>query len=305
MVSVIITTHNRRQLLERAVNSVLNQTYKDIDLVIVDDNSTDDTDDYLKNISSLENVQVIRLSGADSRGGNHARNVGIKAATGDYIAFLDDDDEWLPTKIEKQMAVFQDNSDVGMVYCGHYYEYELIDTSRSEAFVSGKMNGDLSLECFTKIICFTSSMIVKASVLNEVGVFDEELNFWQETELNIRISNNTKVGYVNEPLFVYRIIRSDKNRLSNKYEQWWSAISYIEKKHKVLFDKLPEEIKKKWKILVYNDAASRCKNAGLKKEERKNRWEVFKYSHDMKDLVKFLFLINEFPAFLRRLKHKV
>ena len=104
LVSAIITTHNRQDLLLRAVKSVLDQTYHNIELIVVDDASDEKADELLKEF----NLQYIYIPKEDSKGGNHARNIGILSAKGEYIALLDDDDYWLPTKIEKQVALIEE-----------------------------------------------------------------------------------------------------------------------------------------------------------------------------------------------------
>ena len=100
-VSAVITTHNRCELLLKAIESVKNQTYKNIEIIVVDDASSDSTLDKCR---ILDGIKYIRIN--TSKGGNYARNVGIKNSSGHYIAFLDDDDEWYPTKIEKQLGLF-------------------------------------------------------------------------------------------------------------------------------------------------------------------------------------------------------
>lgn len=94
LVSAIITTHNRLSLLKRAVESALSQTYKNIEVIVVDDASTDGTPEYCNELP----LRYIYIPKEESRGGNHARNLGILAAKGEYVAFLDDDDYWLPRK---------------------------------------------------------------------------------------------------------------------------------------------------------------------------------------------------------------
>lgn len=101
LVTAIITTHNRNNLVGRAIESVLNQTYENLECIVVDDASVVSAEVVCKNYP----VEFIYIPKKESKGGNHARNVGIKAAKGEYVAFLDDDDYWLPTKIEKQVAL--------------------------------------------------------------------------------------------------------------------------------------------------------------------------------------------------------
>lgn len=101
MVSVIITTHNRCNLLERAIQSVLNQIYKDFELIVVADGCTDGTDSLMKNMNLKTNT-IYTLFSCKRR--NYARNKGVQNSRGEFIAFLDDDDEWLPEKLELQVA---------------------------------------------------------------------------------------------------------------------------------------------------------------------------------------------------------
>ena len=101
-ISVVVPTYNRRDLLQRALESAQKQTYADIEIIVVSDGSTDGTKETVEGAAADDaRIRFIELS--PSRGGNAARNAGIEAATGDYVAFLDDDDKWLPEKLEKQM----------------------------------------------------------------------------------------------------------------------------------------------------------------------------------------------------------
>ena len=103
LVSAVIITHNRKDLVQGAIASVLNQTYPNIELFVVDDASADGTKELLQKRAREEGFNYIYIPQAESKGGNHARNIGIQKSHGEYIAFLDDDDEWLPEKTEKQV----------------------------------------------------------------------------------------------------------------------------------------------------------------------------------------------------------
>ena len=105
LVSAIITTHNRRDLLKRAIDSVLVQTYTNIELIVVDDASDDGTSE----VCNDKRIKYIYIPKSESHGGNYARNLGIKTSKGEYCAFLDDDDVWLPRKIELQLEAFSKN----------------------------------------------------------------------------------------------------------------------------------------------------------------------------------------------------
>jgi glycosyltransferase involved in cell wall biosynthesis len=114
-VSVIVPTHDRHDLVGRAIRSVLCQTYRSWELIIVNDGSTDRTAEVLSSYGDDPRIRVMHLDPA--RGGAAARNVGLDLATGELIAFLDDDDVWLPTKLEKQVALLDSRSDVDIVSC--------------------------------------------------------------------------------------------------------------------------------------------------------------------------------------------
>ena len=112
-VSVIIPTYNRAHLVGRAIRSVLNQTYQDFEIIVVDDGSTDNTEEVVK---SFNDPRIRYIRHEKNRGGSAACNTGIRAARGEYIAFQDSDDEWLPEKLEKQMQVFE-NTPTGVGGC--------------------------------------------------------------------------------------------------------------------------------------------------------------------------------------------
>ena len=262
LVTAIITTHNRLQLLKRAIESVQAQTYKRLDLIVVDDASDDGTKEFCQALP----LKYIYIPKEESKGGNYARNLGIKAARGEYIAFLDDDDYWLPSKIEKQVALIE-RKDCELVHCGRRIELvqgELI--TYVDALPNPLEQGDMSRKILFTITAITTNILVKRDALLEIGLFDENLQFWQEYELTIRLAQRKPFYFVNEPLSVYRIDRNDKQRLTNKYEQWKEAVQYIHIKHANLYAQLNFLEHCKVKLLVMGDAVNRCKSAGLMKK---------------------------------------
>jgi glycosyltransferase involved in cell wall biosynthesis len=117
VISVIIPTYNRAHLVGRAIRSVLAQTFQDWELIVVDDGSSDNTEEV---VCSFQDPRICYISHEVNRGGSAARNTGIKVARGEYVSFLDSDDEWLPEKLEKQLACFRNTQmeQLGMVVCG-------------------------------------------------------------------------------------------------------------------------------------------------------------------------------------------
>src|ERR1051325_11615249 len=119
LVSTIIPTYNRDELIGRSVQSVLSQTYQLLEVIVVDDASTDDTRDRIETLQQVDpRIQYVRHE--RNRGAQAARNTGIQAAKGEFIAFLDSDNEWLPQKLERQMPLFSHKADSpAAVYCAY------------------------------------------------------------------------------------------------------------------------------------------------------------------------------------------
>lgn len=261
MVSCVITTRNRLPLLKRAVESVMQQTYSNIEIVVVDDGSDDGTKEWAES----QNFKYIHIPKGKGKGGNYARNLGIKNSTGEFVAFLDDDDYWLPEKTELQVALFTDPT-VGVVFGKRIDEiiYEDGHIIRKNCDIDLSAKGDLSKYILQRIPTSTSLIMVRKSLLEEVDYFDEQLGFWQEYELLIRLAQITKFDYVNKSVTVYTINKGDSNRLTNKYYGWKNAVRYIHDKHKNLYSRLNWEERLGAKGLEWGDAAIRCKNSGMK-----------------------------------------
>jgi glycosyltransferase involved in cell wall biosynthesis len=200
-VSVIIPTYNRAHLIGRAIKSVLNQTYQDFELIIIDDGSTDNTEDIIRQFQ--EKDKRIKYKKHDkNKGGSAARNTGIKNSKGKYIAFQDSDDEWLPNKLEKQMKIFKKESpNLGIVYTGFYRikdsEKEYIP-SHEIVKKEGRIYEDLLKESFIT----TQSILVRKECFKKVGIFDEKLPRLQDWELVIRLSKYYDFKCIDEPLLI-------------------------------------------------------------------------------------------------------
>lgn len=221
-VSIIIPTYNRAHLLPRAICSVLKQSFHDWELIIVDDGSTDDTEEVVRDFSDPR-VRYIRHD--TNRGAPAARNTGIRAARGRYIAFLDSDDEWLPEKLEKQLKIFEtSDADVGAVYTGAIFVEEESGRKRIKApRVKGWI---LTEEMAYNPVGSTSRVMVKRECIDECGYFDECLPCHEDWDMWIRIAQRYKFDYVAEPLVRYfehsRSISTDPDRLIAGYKALWA-----------------------------------------------------------------------------------
>lgn len=199
-VSVIIPTYNRARFIERAIRSVLNQTYQNFEIIVVDDASTDDTEERVRRL--LTNGTRFKYVRHDiNRGAGAARNTGIKNAAGEYIALLDSDDEWLPEKLEKQLQVFKEARDekLGAVYSGVVYIKEK-DNQKIDEHMP-KRRGYIFKD-FLRRCCIHGGpgvFLIRKEVFDKCGLFDEcgELRIADDYEMWVRISKDYKFDFVN------------------------------------------------------------------------------------------------------------
>lgn len=217
LISVIIPTRNRRTLLQQAIESAITQTYTNIEIIVIDEASEDDTAAYLKNIDEPR-LKVITHS--TPQGGNIARNKGLEASSGTYVAFLDDDDVWAGTKLEKQHEAFKRDSEVGIVTCSSLVVYQDLQIER----YMNRGNNYLysNEEAFSKMLTENfiggaSFPLIKRECLTEVNGFRPEVVSAQETDLYLRIlANGHKVYAVEDVLILYRV--HSMNRISDSFE---------------------------------------------------------------------------------------
>lgn len=200
LVSVVIPTYNRAGLMERAVKSVLQQTFKDLEVIIVDDASTDDTGDRIKSLQKIEYC-IHNFRHDKNRGAQAARNTGIRNAKGEYIAFLDSDNEWLPSKLEKQMTLFSQNSgSIGVVYCG--YSKVALGGDVLNLYVP-QHRGMVYRHTLRNWLTDTSTLVVRKEILERISGFDESIHAYQEWDLCIRLARECLFDFIPECLTLY------------------------------------------------------------------------------------------------------
>lgn len=293
LVSAIITTHGRLELLKKAIESVVNQSYKQIELIVVDDCSEDGTREWMSS-QSIYNLNYIYIEKERSKGGNHARNIGIAASHGEFIAFLDDDDLWAPEKIEKQVEVIEKNKEVVLMYCGHTKVYD--NGSKFVCLPDPEFVGDLSAKVFESVFCTTSMILIRRQALELIGLFDENLNYWQEYDLVIRLCQQGMVGCVFEPLVYILHASTDPKRLSNKVDGWLDAVNYVNTKYSNLISSLPNKVKIKRELMILNDGANRCAMGNDMKRHREFLKKAWKTEPTFKHWIKYFFNITNYQV---------
>lgn len=204
LISVVIPTYNRADLLPRALRSVLDQTFRDFELIIVDDGSTDNTKEIVDGFrSSFENI--IYVSQPNSGQCAYPKNHGIELSKGRFVAFLDSDDEWMPKKLEMQLRVLQKEPDLGFVGCN----ITVFDNATGETLRTHELDryvrNDFVEEMLRLNVLTPSAVMVRREVLKDVGVFDTELNVADDLDMWLRISDKYRFGFVPEYLLRYCI----------------------------------------------------------------------------------------------------
>jgi glycosyltransferase involved in cell wall biosynthesis len=256
-VSVIIPTFNRAAFLKSAIESVLNQTYNDFEIIIVDDNSSDTTYEVVGNFED-ERVKYIRHR--ENKGVSAARNTAIKACNGKYIAFLDDDDEWVPEKLQKQVEL-QDKSPPNI--CGVYSDRLIIDRLSnkiiSKGLQSNKVRGNLLSQLALRNQINTCTVLLRKKCLDEVGMFDETISYMEDRDMWIRLSLNWDFEYINEPLT--RTYVHKQGHLSARLKEQIEAREKLLIKYSNLFN----QDRKTWSKLILHQGAQYCQLKNMKR----------------------------------------
>jgi glycosyltransferase involved in cell wall biosynthesis len=227
LVSVIIPTRNRYNYLKLAIESVLLQTWKNIEIIIVDEASSDKSVDYLNNLASNRTIILIRND--KPTGGGNARNLGIAKANGYYIAFLDDDDTWMPNKIELQISLFESSKDVSLVTCSYLNItpgkktkiINIFPVKNEQELLQGNNYGGASMYLTTK------------TNLENLGGFDKSLSSGQDWDLLIKMYQIGTILICNTPLVNY--ISHNDVRISNSFISSYKGLRdiYLKYNHKM------------------------------------------------------------------------
>jgi glycosyltransferase involved in cell wall biosynthesis len=214
MVSVVLPTYDRPGFLKQAISSVVKQTYDAVELIVVDDHSPEPASTVVQQFNDTAiDIRYIRHS--ENRGANTARNTAIKASNGEYIAFLDDDDQWKPTKIEKQVEAFQDaGNDVGVVYTG----MKCVDSNMGHTFTRvSKLQDDATKDIFLGVpLNPFSCVMVRSDIIQKAGLLDVEMPSWQDREWYVRLSQHCQFEVIHEPLVIREL--GDHEQIGDDFE---------------------------------------------------------------------------------------
>ncbi len=273
LISVIIPTLNRANLLERALRSVVNQTFPPDEIIVVDNGSTDDTKNMIK-----DNFQNIKYYFLSDKGVSKARNLGIKNSNCEWVSFLDSDDEWHPKKLEKQINFIKKNSKCKFIHSNEIWYRN--GKNLNQLKKHKKKGGNIFKNCLKMCCISPSSVIINKNLFSNYGLFDESFQVCEDYEMWLRMSAKEEIFFLDDKLLIkhgghkdqlskkfwgmdrFRVYAIEKNLLKNNFskDQNGLAIFYLLQKLKVIINgakkrnniKTYEEFKKKynyWKFL--------------------------------------------------------
>ncbi|TGN41519.1 glycosyltransferase [Marinobacter confluentis] len=251
-VSVIVPAFNRAEYIEQTVNSVLIQDYSNVELIVVDDGSTDGTYEILLRYFEQNKLKLLTHPGRGNRGQSAALNLGLEAASGEYIAILDSDDLFLPGKLSAQVEYLDTHPDVGLVYgmgegvdgSGRWL-YDILSTDHSEP---NDANAVL-LDCYFHL---PVNALVRRLIYEQVGRFEESFRAAQDHDMLVRIAEKTHFGFIPVKFFQYR--RHGDSISNNGLRQRWMNGFEIVRRAEARFPYRASTIRKRKALLNFRMA---------------------------------------------------
>ncbi len=230
LVTAIIPTYNRASVLHSSIESVLGQTYKGIEVIVIDDGSTDETASVLDRFGARIHVLRQRNGGPAA-----ARNLGIRSAKGELVGFLDSDDLWLPKKVERQVALLEKlDSTVSCCVCNaemHFADRPVTTSFRNARLNPSNKEGlwlNPAQTLVDHFLLFNQTVLVRRRLLREVGGFDEGLRYLEDYDLAMKLSLFGPFAFMLEPLVIY--YEGSPNSLAREAEAAGSSLKELEVK---------------------------------------------------------------------------
>lgn len=218
-ISVIIPTYNRAHLLAKSVESVLRQTLEPLEIIIVDDFSTDNTKEI---VESFHNEKIKYVTNQRTKGANGARNTGVLIAKGDFIAFQDSDDVWLPAKLDKQFSFMKDNMEADMCFCS----LNLLNSVRGVVPKRKVLHEEIMKQLEKGNFISTQTIFIKKEIAKKV-LFDESLKRFQDWDFVLRVARNYSIHHLDEVLVMVEVQDDSISKVVDETE----ALSQFFTKH--------------------------------------------------------------------------
>ncbi|MBI2645459.1 MAG: glycosyltransferase [Deltaproteobacteria bacterium] len=264
LVSVIIPTFNHAQYITKAIDSILKQNYENIEIIIVDDASTDNTSQL---IQSLPNPRLRYIKHEANQGISHARNTGLSHANGNFIAFLDSDDWWLPHKLHKQVTIAEEYPEADFICSNGYFKDKnhLLFTTKTKSGIIPFQSNHWPLKGISPT---PSSWFFRKKILAKVSSFDTNLKRCEDGDFFVRVAKHYKIYFINEPLVFWL----SPNDLTATLEQI--------KTQEIFLNKHKEDMRldREYYCIYTKTLGKDYLRLGFKKEARNYLLEAFKTS---------------------------
>ncbi len=217
-VSVITPTYNRASLIGQTIESVLHQTYQNFEFIIIDDGSTDNTEEV---VNRYQDPRIVFVKQQSNGGAPAARNAGIKIACGQYIAFIDSDDLWLPTKLAVQVRYLDTHPEFGVAYSDFYrFEYGADGKRKKWCFGVRGATGNIFAQLYEDGFVGCLTVMVRRECLQAVGLFDEELWRAEDYELWLRLAVRHQFAFIPQLLAEYRVHSGEASVEKLDHRRW-------------------------------------------------------------------------------------
>ncbi len=244
-IDVVIPVYNGANFIIDALNSVISQTLKPQNIFVIDDGSTDNTEEVVKNYASSSTLPVTYIK-KENGGPNSARNIGVQKSSADFLTFLDADDIWNRTKLEKQIALFKESTfpNLGLVYCDYCSVNEKGVLIEGAYHVEPSMSGKVFTQLLQKNVISgsASAVMIKRECFDSVGFFDEALRASEDWDMWLRIAEKYDIDFVKEVLVNIRF--HDKNAQKDIKKMFRNELMFYIKWKSLLKEKkisLPNE----------------------------------------------------------------
>ena len=315
LVSVIIPAYNCAQFINETLDSVYRQTYRNIEIIVIDDGSTDNTKAILA--PHIGNIQYFYKENSGTAG---ARNTGILKAKGELIALLDNDDIWYPEKIKLQVSVAQNNPEIGLVFTdGKIFDKsgilkDTIIARRLQKWIQQNKteNGQVVKGCildhiyFENLISSATSVLIKRECFDQVGFFDENIIIADDFDMWLRIARKYSVALIQKPLYMWRY-RSDSSsgKMEDRNYNWVRSALVVLEKH---WRNAPDEIRKEVRENISKLYLECGKHSFHRKSYSRSRNDFLaSFQHNKKSLGPILYFLASYlnPSISERLRFNI
>ena len=278
-VSVVIPTYNRINFLFRAIDSILKQTYPIHQIIVVDNNSTDNTSEILRN-----KYTKIEILSEHKQGVSSARNKGIKFSNSDWIALLDSDDSWKPEKIEKQLSLYEKSKKkLRVIHTDElWYKDKVLLNQKNKHEKSG---GDIFEKCVRLCCISPSSALIRSDLFDDIGYFDESFPACEDYDFWLRVTAREKILFLDEPLTIK--FGGHDDQLSKKY--WGMDRFRVKALEKLILNQNLNNMQKKivlnsliTRLEIITNGAKKRNNKKIEKifQKKINDWNLYKIENE-------------------------